>query len=266
MNPKKPLLIAVASGLAAFILLFGFFKTKEMRLNALEEPVVAVVAKKDISEGERLSRSQLALNQFPRRFVQPAAASSFEEVEGLVAVSPLLKGEQILQTKLLPVGEKGGISQKIAKGMRAFSVETDEVSGVSGLIRPNNFVDILVTFEMEDTTANLQTTTHTLVQRVLVLAVDTDAGASKTASEKNVLGTALFANSLSHQRKKTLTLALTPKQVQEVEFAKQQGTISFSLRPQWEEEPLDLQPTSAIDVVGFKGRSAKSQYREYRGK
>ncbi|MDP2600312.1 MAG: Flp pilus assembly protein CpaB [Deltaproteobacteria bacterium] len=270
MKIKQPAWIAAAAGVLALLLSFGYFRVKEARLNALEDPVTVVVAKKDVLQASRLDPSQLTLMKFPRRFVQPAAALSLESVAGQVAMTPILKGEQIVMTKLLPLGEKSGLQSKIPLGMRALSVEMDDVSGVAGLIRPNNFIDLLATFEMEDSTENLQVGTHTIAQKVLVLAVGREIqnglDGKKQKDSKNMFGGASFTESLTGNNKRTLTLALTPQQAQEVEFAKQQGVVAFSLRPQWEEEPLNLQPTTALDLVGFKGRAKRTGYREYRGK
>ena len=167
MKIKRPMMIAAAAGIFALLLSFGYFGVREARLNALEEPVTVVIAKKDILQGSRLDESQLTFMKFPRRFVQPAAALALESAVGQVAMAPILKGEQVVLTKLLPLGEKSGVVSKIPLGMRALSVEIDDVSGVAGLIRPNNFVDLLATFDFGDQ-AQSQKYTYTLFENIQV--------------------------------------------------------------------------------------------------
>lgn len=273
MKIKRPFLIASLLGFLSLLLAYRFLKTKETRFNTLEEPVPVIVSKKDILQGTKLDESLLEVTKAPRRFLQPGAAASLELVLGMITAAPILKGEQILETKLVALGAASGLAVKIPQGYRALSLEIDEVSGVGGLIRPNNFIDVLATFEMEDSSDTTQATTYTIAQRVLVLAVGDDLGApvhsenlTRAPFKKNLFGGGTFSENLASAHKKTLTLALSPKQTQEIEFAKNHGNISVVLRPQWEEEPLDLSPTTALDVVGFKGHLRRINYREYRGR
>ncbi|MDO8526788.1 MAG: Flp pilus assembly protein CpaB [Deltaproteobacteria bacterium] len=272
MKIKRPMIAACLAGFASLVLVWGFLKAKEMQFNNLEEPIAVVVAKKDILESTHLDASILTLQKIPRRFLQPGVVTSLEQAVGMVTAAPILKGEQMLGTKLVGLGVASGLSVRIPQGFRALSIEVDDVSGVAGLVRPNNFIDLLATFEMEDATDTTQVSTYTLAQKVLVLAVASDIGAgfnpstlSNPKAKKNILGGEMFAEALTSQHKKTVTLALTPGQVQTVEFAKNSGTLSLSLRSQWEEEPLNLNPATALDVVGFKGKMRKG-YREYRGR
>ena len=273
MNPKKPILFAVLAAFFSFFLIFGFLKSKEARFNSLEEPLSVVVAKKDILQGFKMEESFVEIKEIPKRFVQPAALSSLASITAMVSAAPILKGEQILETKLVSMGPLSGLAVRIPQGFRALSIEVDDASGVSGLVHPNNFVDLLATFEMEDSSDTTELSTHTLAEKVLVLAVGDDFGFTepidasvKTPAKKSILGGGIFSEALHSHSRKTVTLALTPKQVQEVAFAKEAGKLSLSLRAQWAEEPLNLSPTTALDVVGFKGRIGSGKYREYRGR
>jgi len=273
MKIKRPFLFACLAGFLSLLFAYGFLKARVAKLDALEEPANVVISNQDILEGTRLDESLLTLAQAPKRFLQPGALTSLDLAAGMVTQAPILKGEQILETKLAALGAISGLSVKIPQGYRALSLEIDEVSGMAGLIHPNNFIDLLATFEMEDSSEATQIATYTIAQKILVLAVGDDLGAaldldaiSEKTLKKNLFGGSSFTEKLASQHKKTLTLALTPKQVQEVEFAKNHGKISMALRPQWEEEPLDLNPTTALDVVGFKGHLRRSNYREYRGR
>lgn len=273
MNWKqRPVLFAALFGFVSLLLVWGFLKGKEASFNSLEEPVSVFVAKKDILEGTRLDESLLEVAQIPSRFLQPKAAVTPESAIGLVTAAPILKGEQILETKLMALSSITGLAVKIPQGSRAISLEVDEASGVGNLIRPNNFVDILGTFEVEDSTDQTSVTTQTIAQKILVLAVGEDLGSkatleqvAKNSAKKNILSGGSFAETLA-PRKKTITLCVTPRQAQTIEFAKTQSKITLALRPPFEEEPAIVSPTTMLDVLGVKGHMRGNGYREYRGR
>lgn len=269
---QKPVLLASLFAFFSLFLVWGFLKAKEARFNSLEEPVSVLVAKKDILEGTRLDESLLQTTQIPRRFLQPKGTTSLESVVGFVSAAPILKGEQILETKLMALSSITGLAVKIPQGMRALSLDIDDAGGVAGLVRPNNFVDILATFEVEDSTDTASVTTQTVAQKILVLAVGEDLGSkvtletvAKNSAKKSFLSGGAFAENVV-SRKKTITLCVTPRQAQTIEFAKTQSKISLALRPLLEEEPLSLSPTTMLDVLGMKGHVRNGGYKEYRGR
>lgn len=255
MKKKNPLVLSLLAFVSSLFLVWGYLKGKEAYLSSFEEPITVLIAKKDISKGSLLDEAFFSKGQVPKRFLQPGALLSFEEIKNKVAQAPILKGEQLLETKCVALGPESGLAVRIPAGMRALSLEVDEASGVASLIRPNNFVDLLATFETEESSDGSQTITQTIAQRVLVLTIDQDFDeenfkpARKQESDGEVFGKG---------HKKTATLALTPAQVQEVEFAKASGKISLSLRPQWEENTVEMQPTTR--------RVVQTKYREYRGR
>ncbi|OGQ04910.1 MAG: Flp pilus assembly protein CpaB [Deltaproteobacteria bacterium RIFCSPLOWO2_12_FULL_44_12] len=273
MKMKRSAIWASLIGLSALVLAWGFLKAKELSLNKMRESYPVLIAKKDILQGMKLDISMVELSKAPRRFLQPAALSSLDAIVGMVTAAPILQGEQILETKLVSIGAATGLSVKIPQDQRALSIEVDEVSGVAGLIKPNDFIDLLATFEMEDSSETLQTATYTLAQKVLVLAVNDDLGNpfnpeiwEKRTQAKGLFASKGFSDVAGMQRRKTLTLALSPQQVQEIEFAKNSGTLAVALRSKLDGEPIELGPVTAFDVVGFKGRLRKANYREYRGR
>lgn len=269
---NRPVLLALGFGFLSLLLAWGFLKGREARLNAMEEPVAVLVADRDILEGTRLDAALLREVRVPRRFLQPKAATRFDAVAGWIATAPILRGEQILETKLTALSRITGLAAKIPQGMRALSMEVDDASGVGGLVRPGNFVDILGTFEVEESIDAVHVTTQMMAQNVPVLAVEDDLGSkalleniAKNNARKNIFSGGAFAASIGPS-KKTVTLCVTPRQAQSIEFAKTQGRISLALRPLSEEEPLSLNPTTLFDVLGFKGQVRGRGYREYRGK
>ena len=93
---------------------------------------------------------------------------------------------------------------------------------MTGLVQPNNYVDLIGTFRFPDTRgdSSLDTITLTILQRVRVIATGTDMGFLASSAGQNYA-----ARSYS-----TVTLELTPKEVEMIIFASQKGRLTMSLR------------------------------------
>lgn len=260
---KRPVLLASLAVLASFMIAWGFLKLKANHLNQLVEPATVFVANQDIPEGTPLDEVYLATLSIPKRFVQPAAVVSLQELSEAVTAVPILKGEQIVATKLTHLLNKTGLSVRLPEGMRAISLSLDEPALSAGLIRPGNFVDVVATFEMANEAAETQVTTQTLIQRASVLAVGEDIGGVKNT--KATRGASLFSNVTEASHSSAVTLALTPQQAQTLSFALDQGRIKLVLRPQWEEDQTPLAPITAQEIVGFRGSAQRSRLRGYPG-
>src|SRR5436305_1951512 len=105
----------------------------------------------------------------------------------------MLEGEPVLDRKLAPKGSPAGMVARIPKGMRAFAVEVNEHTGVSGFILPDHRVDVV----QNDTAPNGKAEAETILQDVLVLA----SGQVFTRPEDRSI------------QSRTVTLAVTPEQV-----------------------------------------------------
>lgn len=52
------------------------------------------------------------------------------------------RGEPLLIMKVTGPGENAGVAARLSKGMRAFALRDDVMSGVSGFLRPGDRVDV----------------------------------------------------------------------------------------------------------------------------
>ena len=109
----------------------------------------------------------------------------------------------------VPKGTPPGLVANIPKGMRAFAIDVTEQSGVSGFILPGHRVDV-IRFE----TDRGDPRGESILQDILVLA----AGQVFTRAEERSLTT------------RTVTLALTPEQVDILVAARAKGSLALSLR------------------------------------
>src|SRR3990170_3998177 len=114
-----------------------------------------VVASHDIAAGTRVTEEMLTLKPIASDAVLPGAFLKTEEVVGQVTRVPLVSGEQVIPTKVAATGiaitnvENPPLAYVIPEGMRAVSVEVSSVIGASGLIRPGDYVDVILTVQVQ---------------------------------------------------------------------------------------------------------------------
>ncbi|WP_435259685.1 Flp pilus assembly protein CpaB [Thioclava sp. FR2] len=119
------------------------------------------------------------------------------------------KFEPILEVKITRPGEPPGLTGQLAKGMRAFAVKVDAVSGVSGWVQPGDYVDINWTGSVNGMNGEL---TRLIESSTKVIAVDQQAGAQSSATVA-----------------RTVIVAATPAQVARLTQAQATGRLTLSL-------------------------------------
>jgi pilus assembly protein CpaB len=121
----------------------------------------------------------------------------------------------------------------VREGMRAASVEVNQVSGVSGFILPGDRVDMLVTVERMVNPEDSYT--QTILQNVEVLA----AGQKTTTQDNKPI------------QVQAVTLLVNPKEAEIMAHAVRQGSITLSLRGRGDDSTLArLQPIKTSDLRG----------------
>lgn len=201
------LLVAVVLGLGA-MLATSRFMSKPVVAEETQEIVVAV---RDFKTEEIIKPDMIKLERMPSKAVSPGSFAALKDVEDRWAKNPILQGEPIIERKLGPKGTPPGLVAVIAQGMRAFTIEVNEQSGVSGFILPGHHVDV-VRFETGDN--NRRQPGETILQDILVLA----SGQTFTRSDEKSLQT------------HSVTLAVNPEQVAILVAAKAKGGLNLSLR------------------------------------
>jgi pilus assembly protein CpaB len=171
-----------------------------------------VVASRDLAVGTQLVDDMLELSDWPASNTLQGATSTPAALYQRVIKMPVFRGEPVLAAKLASQGETGGLSAMLHEGSRAVTVKVNEIVGVAGFVLPGNFVDVMVNTADKDGTA----VSKIVLERILVLALAQDASTSKT--------TPRLANAV--------TLEVTPRQAEMVDFARSVGALSLVLRSQ----------------------------------
>ncbi len=251
MQSKRALLIAVVFGALAVVLMLFYTKERIKLVEGRYKPYVVVVAAKDIRQNTIIDESMLEFKKIPEPFVEPnALAISLDQLGamseedlinlksqrvGYIAAIPIKQDEQITEQKLRNISDN--VSASIPKGRRAMTIAVTEITGVAGLIRPADRVDIIGMFNTVDRKTNLanDTTAVTVLQNVEVLSVgryytieSVPSGSAK--KEDRAPGDISFSN---------ITLLLTPKDCMKLSLAQSIGNLTLTLRPKFDYVPPD---------------------------
>ena len=231
MRQKFLMLAAVFFGVLAFIFTYQQIKQERNKIMSSAVRIRLIRMKTDVAEGDKLMDSDIEVYEAMR---YAGSANSLEipwdrrsDVIGSPLRSMVRKGDILTwrDFKQVFTKDRSGLPAQTRSGWRAVSIPVSSVTSVSGLIRPNNFVDVIGTFHFPDARgdSSLDTVTMTILQRVKVLATGADIGyASQNGAQS---GVAPVSRSYS-----TVTLELTPKEVEMIIFAQQKGSLTLSLR------------------------------------
>ena len=169
-NETRTLWISIGAALFSVVLLYGWAQDKRANYaRKFGQAKTVVIARDDIKEFEIVDESKLEVVEKPSEFIQPSAIQNPGEIVGQIALAPIRKGEQILNTKLVFPDKSTGLSMQIAPGKRAVTVPISEVSGVAKLIKPGDRVDIVAGVD-DGAGLNKQRKLRTILQDVPVLA------------------------------------------------------------------------------------------------
>ena len=150
MNKNETLTLWISVGAAFFavMLIYSYTQKKQAELTQNFGALTSVVvATETINDMQTLQENMLELKEVPESFTQPGYAKRIEEVVGLVALAPILEGEQVLTNKVIKPGPETGLSLQVSPGKRALSIPTDEIRGVARLIKPGDRVDIIAALD-----------------------------------------------------------------------------------------------------------------------
>ena len=163
----------------------------------------------------------------------PAGAfSTVDSVVGQTTKIFMTAKEPVTAIKLSSLG--GGLSMLVRPGMRAASVEVNQVSGVSGFILPGDRVDMLVTVERVQNPEDAYT--QTILQDIEVLA----AGMKTTTQDNKPIAV------------QAVTLLVDPKEAEVMAHAQRQGSITLVLRAR--DDNAQVSKTTPVRTADLRGK------------
>ena len=216
------LLVGIALAGGAVYMAKGYIGQQQAQLAAAEQAKKAIVptsevlvVKKRFNYGQALTPADVRPVRWPTAAIPEGAFVSMEELfpEGAARPREVLrsmeKDEAVLSVKVTSPGENAGVASRLSSGMRAFTIQTDVTSGVSGFLRPGDKVDIYWTGSLPGGVR----VTRLIDAGVQIIGINQSADEDRSSP--------IVA--------RTVTVEITPRQVASLAQAQSTGRLSLSL-------------------------------------
>lgn len=201
------------------------------------ETVPVLLAARELRYGQKLMPGDAKEVLFPADAIPPNSFTSTEDLFGKEDTKPreivrtMEPGEVVLQSKVTKFGVPATVASRLKKGMRAFTINVDVTTGVSGFLQPGDEVDVYWTGNIQG-----QQTTKLLLEKVELIAIDQIADAD--------LARPVVA--------RTVTVEVSPIVVASLAQARTSGRLSLALRGVGEEELLGNVAVNQQDLLGIQ--------------
>ena len=142
--------------------------------------------------------------------------------------------EPVLASRLTEPGELAGLTAKLAPGMRAFGIKVGVASGVAGFVKPDDFIDIYWTGNIQGADGE---STRLIESSIQIIAVDKafNEGQSNGSNDAN-----------------SVTVAATPEQVARLAQAQSSGKLTMSLVGDTAAEVTDKIEIDTNELLGIE--------------
>lgn len=182
----------------------------------------ALVAARDLPPGT-------LLRDIDMRWIElPTGTETGEYIIEAYADLPTLRGALLSQAvaalapirekQLVRPGQQGFILRALSPGMRAVSIQLEQVTGVSGYTSPGDLVDVILTHEVDDTSENPvfspRRFAETIISNVRLLALEQTVDPQTGRPQQG----------------QSATLEVTARQAEALALGAAMGNLSLALR------------------------------------
>ena len=224
-----------------------------------------VYAKVDIPFGTAVTADQVETQVKPIDQRDPTAFTDPGMVIGQIATSEILAGRQLTPADF-SLGRTGTtvVAPNIPQGLRAISVQVDQVSGVGTLINVGDHVDLVSGFTganfpvitVDPKTNQItplaginNTSVKVLLQNLLVVGTLLPPPPAEQNNQATPAPSTGPATTLNGQQE-IVILAVTPQQAEVIKFAQLDGSITLALR-----SPKDYKDASGGTIIPANERT-----------
>lgn len=208
------------------------------------------VAQGPLKYGQKLTKEDVRAVSWPENAIPEGAflemATLFPENtdELRVVLRQIEKDEAIMALKVTAPGEDTGLTSRLARGARAFTIKVDVSSGVSGFLRPGDRVDIYWTGRVNVGRDSDQGDVTKLIEAgIQLIAIDQTAGGD--------LNETMIA--------RTVTVAISPQQVAALAQAQSTGILSLALVGTGDDTIVSAIEVDQRSLLGIANREVKAE-------
>jgi pilus assembly protein CpaB len=211
---RIPLIVGLLLALGTGVLLLNYLGSLRGAEAAVQMKRVYVAAQ-DVPARALLTDAFLTETRRPASEVDQDAVTDRKAIVGKYSLITIPAGSVVTNSK---IGEAGAnaLPARLRLGMRAVSISIDRVKGVAGLIQPGDRVDVIA---VPPRVGSEVPRAAAILRGALVLAMG------------NAVETTSATPSPDNQNLTTVTLALTPQQVNLLASADLNTTLRLALRP-----------------------------------
>jgi len=248
MKQRMVLIISVVVGLLAFGMTQRYFQARmadleneRAQLISSEKRVEVIAAGRELPAGTILLKKDLLSKSIPGREVtkNTIMVSDLDRFLGKKLKQSMDKEETLMWSYVdVPFRPGSGLAPVITSGRRAISISISGAAGVSGLVQPNDRVDVLgsFTFPSRKDPDKTEWVTLTILQDVSILATGQTLG-------KSELGDRPHPTSGYN----TVTVEVSPREAELLVFVENmRGHLTLSLR-----NPEDVSYEKNLPEINF---------------
>jgi pilus assembly protein CpaB len=248
---KAVLLLALFLGLISAVLVYVYLSQAGGEKTAASgETQPVVVAKQDIPVATRITADMVEIKAISVDAVHPDSFSTTEGVVGNLARYPIMAGEQVLSDRVaassltLPEGAELPLPYIVPEGKRAVSVGISDLISAGGLVRPGDYVDVILTVKL----GGGDQIGKVILQNVEVLALDQQLEKVAPNLDQSQEQRVPTGEAQTNPDAATVTLAVTPVEGEVLVTAEECGNnfgghLSLALRPYGEHTIVETGPT-----------------------
>jgi pilus assembly protein CpaB len=220
------IVVAIAIAVATLATMAMYRAVQQIPVREVEQPGIPVVlASRNLPIGTMLTSADLRVANWPARSPVQGGFSSTDQLLNRGLIADMVENEPITSSKLAPTEAGAGLPPIIPPGMRAISMQVNEIIGVAGFVTPGNRVDVVATLNKQDNSMS-----RVVVTNVKVLAAGTKVDQERVQNGQPIQTT-------------VVTLLVTPEEGEKIALASVEGRLHLTLR-----NPLDNAPTSTPGV------------------
>jgi pilus assembly protein CpaB len=242
---KKIKFLALVVAVIAAVLLYKFLNTLDQKASVEVVKTGVVMASVNIPPNTPITDDMLDIKQLPVEAAHAEAVVNEAAAIGKFSKYEIMAGEQVLYTKLISPeggGGDGTLAYEIKPGMRAISIGVGNLSGLVGMIRPHNTVDIIAQFQKSEKQTDggekIIDYTTMIAENIKVLAVD-DVISQEGKTKNPETGTAYTS----------VTLQVTVYQAMELNMSEYKGQLRLILRSPLDEDIVRPPSITFDDII-----------------
>lgn len=233
------LLVSIVLAVFGTVALVGYVQSAHDKAAASEVLTPVLVVEERVTRGTKAEDldGSVGMRELPKDQVVPGAIDDLQELQGKVAATDLLPGEQLLAARFdtpKALGRAG-----VPEGFLEVTVRLGPERAVGGVLRPGDTVAVLSSFDPfeidaaglpdgADAPKKTPNTTHIILQKALVTNVQSGDGSDDDVDEDTADDR---STDPVPEGELLVTLAVEPAAVQRIVFTAEFGKLWLSAQP-----------------------------------